>query len=55
MKAVVYPPGRFGAVELNGEKIVQFNEKPMGDGSLINGDYFQYYTCYLKLESLSDV
>lgn len=38
--SAVYPPGRFGAVELKGDKVVGFNEKPKGDGSLINGGYF---------------
>lgn len=35
----VTPPGRFGAVELNGERVVDFREKPDGE-SLINGGFF---------------
>jgi len=38
--SAVYPPGRFGALNIEGDKVVSFNEKPKGDGSLINGGYF---------------
>jgi glucose-1-phosphate cytidylyltransferase len=34
------PPGRFGALELRGDKVMAFKEKPMGDGGLINGGFF---------------
>src|SRR5688572_3980379 len=36
----VLPPGRFGAVRLEGEKVVGFQEKPEGDGGWINGGFF---------------
>lgn len=37
----VAPPGRFGALELNGGSAVRsFREKPDGDGGLINGGFF---------------
>ena len=36
----VIPPGRFGALELDGNKIKSFKEKPKGDGSMINGGFF---------------
>jgi glucose-1-phosphate cytidylyltransferase len=36
----VYPPGRFGALNLSGDRVIEFKEKPKGDGSLINGGYF---------------
>jgi len=36
----VQPPGRFGSLDLQGQKIVDFEEKPHGDGSWINGGYF---------------
>ncbi len=36
----VQPPGRFGAIDLEGEKVLSFHEKPHGDGSWINGGYF---------------
>ena len=38
--SAVYPPGRFGALNIEGDKVVSFNEKPKGDGMLINGGYF---------------
>ena len=34
------PPGRFGALSLDGHKINSFQEKPQGDGAWINGGYF---------------
>jgi glucose-1-phosphate cytidylyltransferase len=34
------PPGRFGALNLNAEKVASFAEKPHGDGSWINGGFF---------------
>ena len=36
----VSPPGRFGALTIEGDRVVKFNEKPIGDGGLINGGYF---------------
>ncbi|GEO01692.1 glucose-1-phosphate cytidylyltransferase [Novosphingobium sediminis] len=38
--AAVAPPGRFGALEFDGDKVVDFMEKPAGDGGLINGGFF---------------
>jgi len=35
-----YPPGRFGALEIEDGKITHFLEKPKGDGGMINGGYF---------------
>lgn len=34
------PPGRFGALDLNGHKVNGFREKPKGDGAMINGGFF---------------
>ncbi len=34
------PPGRFGALEFNGNKVRKFKEKPQGDGAMINGGFF---------------
>jgi len=34
------PPGRFGALDLQGDKVMAFKEKPKGDGGLINGGFF---------------
>jgi glucose-1-phosphate cytidylyltransferase len=36
----VQPPGRYGALETNGERVVGFSEKPRGDGGRINGGFF---------------
>jgi glucose-1-phosphate cytidylyltransferase len=35
-----YPPGRFGALEIQDKQVVSFKEKPQGDGALINGGFF---------------
>lgn len=35
-----FPPGRFGALDIQGQQIRQFTEKPKGDGALINGGFF---------------
>jgi glucose-1-phosphate cytidylyltransferase len=34
------PPGRFGALEMDGDTVVSFQEKPVGDGGWINGGFF---------------
>lgn len=34
------PPGRFGALKLSGNDILNFQEKPEGDGNWINGGFF---------------
>ncbi len=36
----VAPPGRFGALEFDGDHVTSFREKPAGDGGLINGGFF---------------
>ena len=36
----VRPPGRYGAIERVGNRVVGFAEKPRGDGGLINGGFF---------------
>ena len=36
----VRPPGRFGALTLDGSKIDHFEEKPVGDNAWINGGFF---------------
>lgn len=38
--AAVQPPGRFGSLELNGDSVSAFVEKPLGDGGFINGGFF---------------
>lgn len=34
------PPGRFGALDMQGDKVRTFKEKPKGDGGMINGGFF---------------
>jgi glucose-1-phosphate cytidylyltransferase len=36
----VQPPGRFGALEITGDSVTAFLEKPHGDGGWINGGFF---------------
>lgn len=36
----IQPAGRFGAVEISGEKVSRFLEKPEGDGRWISGGFF---------------
>ena len=35
-----FPPGRFGALRIEDNQVKKFEEKPKGDGALINGGYF---------------
>ena len=35
-----YPPGRFGALDIQHQRVVSFKEKPKGDGAMINGGFF---------------
>jgi len=36
----VQPPGRFGALQIEGDAVTAFLEKPQGDGNWINGGFF---------------
>jgi glucose-1-phosphate cytidylyltransferase len=36
----VRPPGRFGALDIQDDRVGGFIEKPLGDGSWINGGFF---------------
>jgi glucose-1-phosphate cytidylyltransferase len=36
----VQPPGRYGALHLEGDSVLHFQEKPDGDNSWINGGFF---------------
>ena len=36
----VQPPGRFGALEIDDDRVRGFQEKPHGDGGWINGGFF---------------
>ena len=35
-----YPPGRFGALDISEGQVLNFKEKPKGDGAMINGGFF---------------
>ena len=35
-----YPPGRFGALDIRNSQVMNFKEKPKGDGAMINGGFF---------------
>jgi glucose-1-phosphate cytidylyltransferase len=50
----VYPPGRFGALDMQDNQIKQFIEKPKGDGALINGGFFVLSPKVLELISGDD-
>lgn len=45
----VLPPGRFGALEHDGERVTQFTEKPIGDGQRISGGFFVFEPEVLSL------
>lgn len=36
----IQPPGRYGALNMDGNLVTSFQEKPAGDGAWINGGYF---------------
>ena len=36
----IQPPGRFGALNLQQDRVIDFTEKPHGDGTWINGGFF---------------
>lgn len=35
-----FPPGRFGALDIRNRQVMSFQEKPKGDGAMINGGFF---------------
>lgn len=45
----VFPPGRFGALDIQGHKVTTFQEKPKGDGGRINGGFFVLSPSVLEL------
>jgi glucose-1-phosphate cytidylyltransferase len=36
----IQPPGRWGALEIQEDKVSSFNEKPLGDGGWVSGGFF---------------
>ena len=45
----VAPPGRFGALQFDGDLVRSFAEKPAGDGGLINGGFFVLHPAVVDL------
>jgi len=38
--SAAFPPGRFGALDIREGQVIKFQEKPRGDGALINAGFF---------------
>ena len=51
----VQPPGRFGAIKIDGTTIQSFQEKPTGDGAWINGGFFVLSPKVLELIKSDDM
>jgi glucose-1-phosphate cytidylyltransferase len=45
----VKPPGRYGSLETDGDRVSGFTEKPGGDGGLINGGFFVLHPSVIDL------
>ncbi len=44
----VVPPGRYGALLMDGDLVTRFSEKPPGDNALINGGFFVLHPSVLE-------
>lgn len=44
----VKPPGRYGALDLSGNSVNAFQEKPEGDGGWVNGGFFVLHPSILE-------
>jgi glucose-1-phosphate cytidylyltransferase len=51
----VQPPGRYGAIQRQGDQVTRFVEKPRGDGGLINGGFFVLSPQVLSMITGDDV
>jgi len=51
----VRPPGRFGTLQIEGDQVTNFVEKPAGDGGWINGGFFVVSPKVLSLIEGDDV
>jgi glucose-1-phosphate cytidylyltransferase len=51
----VRPPGRYGALQMEGNAVTGFSEKPRGDGGLINGGFFVLSPCCFDLIAGDDI
>jgi len=45
----VQPPGRFGVLNIKGDHVTSFEEKPHGDGGWVNGGFFVLSTKVIDL------
>ena len=45
----VAPPGRFGALGFDGDRVTSFQEKPTGDGAQINGGFFVLHPSVIEM------
>lgn len=43
----IQPPGRYGALEMDGDAVQSFQEKPRGDGAWINGGFFVFNPSFI--------
>ena len=43
----IQPPGRYGALQIEGDSVGSFQEKPLGDGSWINGGFFVFNPAFI--------
>jgi len=43
----VVPPGRYGALSLDGDRVARFTEKPPGDQAFVNGGFFVLHAAVL--------
>jgi glucose-1-phosphate cytidylyltransferase len=51
----VKPPGKYGALERSGDRVIGFTEKPPGDGGYINGGFFVLSPACIDLIAGDDV
>ena len=52
----VQPPGRFGEIELDGPRVVEFSEKPLLSRGRINGGFFVFHRRFFeRLDDAADV
>jgi glucose-1-phosphate cytidylyltransferase len=43
----IQPPGRYGALQIEKTAVQNFQEKPLGDGSWINGGFFVFNSSFI--------
>lgn len=53
--SAVSPPGRYGALKVEHNSVIAFNEKPRGDGAKINGGFFVLNPSVLDLIDGDDI